>query len=49
MCFILRVMELTFIHIMNIMKESGTQTSAVAGEECTMLMAQFMRESGTIT
>lgn len=49
MFFIPRVMEQTSTHTMNIMKESGMQISAVAGEECIMLMAQFMRASGTIT
>lgn len=45
----LRVMELISTHIMNIMKENGMQISGVDGEECIMLMVQFMRESGTIT
>ena len=39
-------MELTSTHLMNTMKESGMQTSVVAGEECIMLMVQFMRASG---
>lgn len=48
-CFIHRVMELIFIHIMNTMKGSGMQTSGVAGEECIIQMVQFTRENGTIT
>ena len=47
--FFSRVMEQTFTHTMNIMKENGMQISEVAGEECILLMVQFMRENGTIT
>lgn len=44
-----RVTELTSTLPMNTMKGSGMQTSAVAGDECIMLMVQFTRESGTMT
>lgn len=46
---IYRVMEQTFTHTMNILKESGMQISVVAGEECITLMGQFMRVNGTMT
>lgn len=49
MCLIPRVMELTSTLPMNTMRGSGMQTSAVVGDECIMLMVQFMRESGTMT
>lgn len=49
MCLIPRVMELTSTLPMNTMRGSGMQTSAVAGDECIMLMVQFMRENGTMT
>ena len=42
-------MELISTRIMNTMKGSGMQTSAVAGEECTIQMVPFTRENGTIT
>ena len=42
-------MEQISTHIMNTLKESGMLITEVGGEECTFLMVQFMRESGTTT
>lgn len=47
--FFCRVMEQISTHIMNTSKESGMLITEVGGEECTFLMVQFMRESGTTT
>ena len=42
-------MEHIFTRKQNIMRVNGMQTSAVAGDECTMLMDRYMKENGTTT
>ena len=45
---IYRGMELTSIQLMNTMKENGTLVKDQDGVECTIVIDQYMKESGTM-
>ena len=44
-----RVMEQTSIQLMNTMKENGMLVRDQDGVECTIVMDQYMKESGIMT
>ena len=44
-----RVMEQTSIQLMNTMKENGMLVKDQDGVECTIVMDQYMKESGIMT